>query len=281
LENSKFTGDKSKIVINWGNSNPNTEVEKCMVINPPARVAEATNKLKFFSLAKGIINIPDFTTTKDVAKSWLDQGLKVVVREKLTGNSGEGIVMLRDIFDWDGYDHTKSKMYVKYMPKKQEYRIHVMNGDIILTQRKGRDKSVPDEQVNWEVRNHKNGFIFVKNEDKPIPDSVLENAVKAVSLAGLDFGAVDVVYNEYKDLATVLEINTAPGLAGTTGDTYIEALKQYVNLLGDTEERTPSLNLKSNRYMKLDDINVTTAEFNTWDPVLDPEPTTPEGPADF
>ena len=37
-------------------------------------------------------------------------------------------------------------------------------------------------------------------------------ATKAVAALGLDFGAVDVIYNEKYGRAYVLEVNTAPGL---------------------------------------------------------------------
>jgi glutathione synthase/RimK-type ligase-like ATP-grasp enzyme len=39
--------------------------------------------------------------------------------------------------------------------------------------------------------------------------------------SGLDFGAVDVIWNERQQRAYVLEINSAPGLEGTTIDDYV------------------------------------------------------------
>lgn len=235
LENSKFSGSATKVVINWGNSTPNEEVEKCIVLNSPKKVSAATNKLTFFQKVKEFARIPDFTTDKATAEEWSNGGNEVVVREKLTGHSGEGIVMLADPIEFEQYNHNRAKLYVKYVKKKEEYRIHIMNGEVILIQRKAKRSDVHPEMVNWKIRNKANGFIFAKNEGTTPPQDVIDQAMNAIKAVELDFGAIDVVWNDYKKEAYVLEINSAPGLEGTTGDTYIEALKAYVAMLGDQE----------------------------------------------
>lgn len=236
LEGSKFKGDSSKVVINWGNSTPNDQVRECQVVNSPENVRVAANKKTFFELAEGKINIPEFTTDLDKVAEWVVAGSTVVVREKLTGNSGEGIVLIDSIEDWENYDKRRGKLFVKYILKKDEYRIHVVGDRVVMTQRKAIDKNY-DGEPNFKVRNHDNGFIFVKNEDKPIPDTVLDQAIRAVEICSLDFGAVDVIYNAYRKEATVLEINTAPGLENTSVDTYVEAIKAYTNMLGGAENK--------------------------------------------
>jgi len=50
----------------------------------------------------------------------------------------------------------------------------------------------------------------------------LDEGLASVMALGLDFGAVDIVYNENDNKAYVLEINTAPGLSGTTLEKYVE-----------------------------------------------------------
>ena len=80
---------------------------------------------------------------------------------------------------------------------------------------------VPDEEVNWKVRNHDNGFIF-QIEDFDLPEDCETQAIAAVEALGLYFGAVDVVYNGREKKAYVLEVNSAPGLSGTTLDKYVE-----------------------------------------------------------
>ncbi len=221
-EKSKFKGNQNKVVINWGCSTLPEEVMKCRVINRPDAVATAANKLKFFNKINevGGVRVPETTTEIAVVQDWLRNGSAVVCRTVLNGNSGAGIV-LHDA----GYEGeiTKAPLYVKYVPKKQEYRIHVRDGNVVDIQRKARRKDTPDDQVNWKIRNHDNGFIFARNEDIECPQDVKDQAVAAVVACGLDFGAVDVIFNDKAKQAYVLEINTAPGLSGTTLDGYAAA----------------------------------------------------------
>ncbi len=233
LRNSRFQGSEDKKVINWGCSTLPDEVLKCDVLNKPVNVKLASNKLAFFSLCyqhnenshdyQEMVRIPEFTTDKSLARRWLSRGICVVERHKLTGHSGEGIkvkVMGDEIED--------CPLYVKYVKKVSEWRIHVLKGKVVDIQRKARDTNVPDENVDWKVRNHANGFIYARNEGVEPPREVLQQAVLAVKICGLDFGAVDIIYNQRYEHAFVLEINTAPGLSGSTLTGYAERFKKVL-----------------------------------------------------
>ena len=222
-EGSLFKGRPDKVVINWGCSAVSDEVAKCTIINRPECVAIAANKLSCFvsMLKDGGVTIPPFTVDRIEALGWLENGSSVVVRTILNGNSGAGIVLAETPMD----ELPIAPLYVKYIPKKQEYRIHVRGGEVVDVQRKARRKDLPDNQVNWKIRNHDNGFVFARN-DFVCPDDVKVQALNAVKAVGLDFGAVDVIFNEQEQKAYVLEINTAPGLTGTTLEGYAEAFKK-------------------------------------------------------
>ena len=56
------------------------------------------------------------------------------------------------------------------------------------------------------------------------------DAIKAVELCGLYFGAVDMIWNAYKKQGYVLEINTAPGLEGQTVENYAEHFAKSTKL---------------------------------------------------
>lgn len=221
LENSKFKGSENKLIINWGNSMTNEEIEKATVLNHPKAVAQASNKLTFFELAKGQIPIPEFTTDVAVAREWLPSSA-IVVRETLTGHSGEGIFICETNEEFDNYldEIGRAKMFTRYIPKKDEFRIHVVNGEIIDVQQKkrNRDRNTP----NWKIRNHSNGFIYAREGVELPSDEMALDAIKAVELCGLYFGAVDMIWNAYKKQGYVLEINTAPGLEGQTVENYAE-----------------------------------------------------------
>lgn len=223
-EGSKFKGNPNKVVINWGASEVPDEVNKCQVINKPASVKKASNKLMFFNLVKGKLNIPEYTTNQEEAKVWSDEGCLVVGREILNGHSAKGLHIISPE-NWEHFPHHIVKMYVKYVPKKQEYRVHVVGDKVIDIRRKALRGDFPKQQANWQVRNHDNGFIFAKDGFEA-PQEVLDQSVEAIKLVGLDFGAVDVIWNSFYDKAYVLEVNTAAGLEGSTVNNYAEGFEK-------------------------------------------------------
>jgi glutathione synthase/RimK-type ligase-like ATP-grasp enzyme len=228
LEGSTFVGSGSKIVINWGASDiKNAEVLKCRVLNTPKAVAKASNKKTFFETIKGSNNparIPLFTTDLDTALGWVEEGRMVMGRGVLQGSGGEGIVFF-DEGDLEAFN--KCRLFTEYKKKRDEYRVHIMGGEVILVQRKALrvtdDAGAPieHENVNWRVRNHSNGFIFARDNEH-IPADVIAQARLAIDNVGLDFGAVDVIWNDKEQRAYVLEANTAPGLEGTTISDYAD-----------------------------------------------------------
>lgn len=225
-EGSKFKGAAHKTVINWGCSKLPAEILKCRVLNSPESVAKASNKLSFFkAMAEAGVSIPRFTEALEDVKAILAEGKTVVARTILNGHGGAGIVLLEG-----DAEIVKAPLYVEYVPKKQEYRIHVFQGEVVDVQRKARKADVPDDEVNWKIRNLANGFIFARNEEALgiVPEDVMNQAKAAVMACGLDFGAVDIIYNDKQQKAYVLEINTAPGLAGGTLEGYVNRLKGVV-----------------------------------------------------
>ncbi len=223
--NSTFRGRPEKLIINWGASRVPEEVSKCTILNRPGAVHGASDKLMFFRNAE--CRKPEWTEDPQVAKDWLWEGSLLVCRTVLNGNSGEGIILYEGTSMDDQDSLPGAPLYVKYVPKRQEYRVHVFRGEVIDVQRKARRRDVPDDQINWKVRNHANGFVFARNGDAlgDVPDDVLHQATDGVTSLGLDFGAADVIYNDRSGLAYVLEVNTAPGLEGTTLDNYVRAFR--------------------------------------------------------
>lgn len=239
--NSLWVPKARDVVINWGHNGGDTlprnlrEVHPdTLVLNKPDRVANATNKLTCFETLQrlGNINIPEFTTIYHLANEWNCDGanpVAVVGRALLRGAGGRGII-LQDPMSLHTHEFSRCPLFVKYVKKKYEYRIHVMNNHVISEQRKARNTDVPDDQINWQIRNHDNGFIFARNEGHNIPDQVRDQAILAVHKLGLDFGAVDVIWNEGEQKAYVLEVNTACGLEGQTLTDYVEGFKEHYNV---------------------------------------------------
>lgn len=213
----KKHGDFSHI-INWGR---NEKRFQGTYLNEPQAVIRATNKKTSMEiLGKAGVPQPDFTTEKATAVDWWNDNCVVVARKLLRANSGRGIVICSKE---DNVPVPSAPLYTMYAKKADEYRIHVFDGQVIDYQQKKRKLEVPDEEVNYQIRNTAGGWIFARMGVEP-PKCVLEAAIQSVKSLGLDFGAVDVGYNRYKDTAYVFEVNTAPGLEGSTLDAYYGAL---------------------------------------------------------
>lgn len=209
----------SRIVINWGSSM--VYDSRATVINNSVCVGVAANKLSTLnSFAFRNIPHPDYATDKQQAIDWLTQGHKVVCRQLLTAHSGQGIVVAKqqeDIVD--------APLYTKYIIKKKEFRVHVFRSKIIDIQEKRRSSTASSHHPY--IRNHANGYVFCRGDiDEPI--DLRPTAVSAVQALGLDFGAVDIVWNEAQNKCYALEVNTACGLEGSTVHKYVQAIKEVV-----------------------------------------------------
>ena len=215
---STFRPRANDLIINWGSSQP-INAGGARVLNNPAAVAVASNKLRSFEAFRAAdVSIPDFWTDRAAIPA---DAYPIVCRTVLSGHSGAGIVIADK-----AEALVAAPLYVRYVPKQDEYRIHVFQGNVIATQRKARRLDV--ENPNWRVRNHGNGFIFAR-DGIVAPESVVLAAVSACAALGLDFGGVDVVWNERRQAAYVLEINTACGLEGATVDDYATAIAGVAN----------------------------------------------------
>ena len=83
------------------------------------------------------------------------------------------------------------------------------------------------EDRNTRVRNVSNGYVYCRDNLNP-PADASGLAIRAVAACGYEYGAVDIIYNEKRNQCYVLEVNSRPGLMGTTLDKYSEALiKKY------------------------------------------------------
>lgn len=232
--NSNYTQREDDFIVNWGCSdvevinrivNQDYESLNFGSHNGELSVVVAGNKLKAFNAWKGTevgVSLPKFTTSKAEAQGWVDRGRVVVCRHLLRASGSRGI----EVIEKEG-TVPDAPLYVRYIKKQEEYRVHVFCGEAIDVQRKMRKADVPDDQVNWQIRNHCNGFIFGR-EGVDLPEVATQLAINAVHSLGLDFGAVDLIYNAQKGKYYLLEVNCAPGLEGSTLEYYSEAIGKLV-----------------------------------------------------
>lgn len=224
--NSKYRARPGDVLINWGSSTwPRGLYGKGMINTPPC-VSAASHKLQTFKfLQKDGIPIPEWTTDKDVVRKSIYGGegaIKWFARHVLNGSGGKGIQVLDNFLDIPD-----APLYVKYIPKKKEFRAHVIGNEVVDIQQKVRRKDLPKQENAYLIRNVANGFVFARN-DIDVPEDLRDLALRSVKALGLDFGAVDLIWNEKQNKCYVLEVNTAPGLQGTTIEVYRNHLWKLV-----------------------------------------------------
>lgn len=214
-------------IINWGASSIPARLvinENVTWLNAPEHVTRASNKLSSFErLVWGDVPCPQHTTSEDEARTWLEGGNIVLARTLLNASSGRGIVVMHELSDL-----VRAPLYTKYVKKQAEYRVHILNGQVIDVVQKKRG-------TNWAgnntIRTHSEGWIFARDGIQ-VPQAVKDVSLKTIEVFSLDFGAVDVLWNQYHGCAYVCEVNTAPGLesGGTTLQRYTESFREHLQL---------------------------------------------------
>jgi hypothetical protein len=231
-DNSRYIPRNGKTIINWGTSDEHfpQHLKVSRVLNHPSVVSVVTNKLKFFRLTEGTnVNVPTWTDNKTTAAEWFinNPNIEVVCRTVLNGHSGQGIQIVTNPDDLYRLVPRDCSLFTRYTPKRFEYRVHFAFGDIIDLQRKIKDPE--RDVVDFHVRSHNNGFIFARNGvEDVVQEDVKTQALNTIAMCGLDFGAIDIIYNEKRGEAYVLEVNTAPGLTGETINSYANAFRDFV-----------------------------------------------------
>ncbi len=176
------------------------------------------NKIEQLQLFKEHnVSCPPFTRYSGQLQSL---GSRIIfARTLVNSTNGRGIVEI-DIDEQR--DFPDAPLYVAYIPKKSEYRVHVLNGEAIDIQQK-KKKCGFESDRNTRIRNVSNGYVYCRDDIAP-PDGLANLAVSAVEALGYKYGAVDIVYNEKRNQLFVLEVNTRPGLTGTTLQKYCQAI---------------------------------------------------------
>lgn len=225
-EAGAFRPNKSHVVINWGNPRtPKWPAVTCKWLNAPyPEFQHAQNKLSTFRIfEQHKVACPEWTTDRKVAESWIANGLTVVARRLLNSHSGNGMSVSTAIAALPS-----APLYVKYKKKKKEFRVHVFNKEVIDVQQKRlANGAAHAEGHNEYIRSHANGWIFAR-ENITEPKELRSLAIEATTALGLDFGAVDIIWNEKENKCFCLEVNTAPGLEGQTLTSYVNAIKKLI-----------------------------------------------------
>jgi glutathione synthase/RimK-type ligase-like ATP-grasp enzyme len=165
------------------------------------------NKLKSYRKFRAAkVNIPLYTSDAELAAQWIEQGHAVVCRARLEGKDGEGIVVAKK----GEHELEPSKLYCQFIPNKREFRAYVWQGEVFeVIEKKRKDLKNYDKYI----RSSSRGWVHCKDPTN-VPSGILPVAAAATKAIGLDFAGVDLITTDTE--AYVLEVNTAPGIYGTT-----------------------------------------------------------------
>lgn len=211
-----------KVLINWGNTQAITaERPSLRIINKPSAISTAVDKLAAFTKTKEAgIRVPEFTTTKGNVGG----GGIWFARTVLRGSGGDGIVAIRE-----GDPVPDAPLYVRYVQKLSEFRLHVVNGKVIFAQQKKKKNDVEQDKDQKLIRNHANGWVFCPIDISELSEDAKDVAIRSVAALQLDFGAVDLIVGKRDSLAYLLEVNTAPGLESEgLIAAYNQAFREYL-----------------------------------------------------
>lgn len=223
-ENGTYKKQENHVIINWGNPRlPRWSRNGVGFINDLSVMGRSQNKLAAFeSFQRNGVSIPKWTTDRKTATKWITDGDIVLCRTLLNSHSGRGITIATS-----ARELVVAPLYVQYKKKKKEFRVHVFRQQVIDVQEKRLSNGAKEEEgYNQYIRSHRNGWIFAR-ENITEPKELRSLAVLAVAALALDFGAVDIIYNDKEKKCYVLEVNSAPGLEGQTLISYVNAIRNF------------------------------------------------------
>lgn len=209
-QGSKYKQKHRDKVINWG-------------------VQHGGKRNQFSSFRNAGVPCSDWSGDFQEAKQWIEQGHRVLCRTILNGHGGAGIVVAENLDDL-----VDAPLYVKYIPKKREFRVHLVltpNGvhpyNIKVREKRRRAGWEQLEDFNKYIRNHDNGWVFCDEFKDELPEGLETVCASAVTALDLSFGAVDLGFHPLHGFI-VYEVNTAPGLCESTANFYAE---EFIKML--------------------------------------------------
>jgi len=165
------------------------------------------------------LNALEFTTSKEEAGSWMEQGVVVLARTLTRSSEGKGIV----IVEKEGQTLLPhARVYTQYKKKKREFRVHIFKDNVVQVLEKRKRKEFAGERET-KIRNTANGYVFC-SENVVEPGGIRELALKASKVTNSMFKGVDIGFNEKLNELFVIEVNSAPGIAGSNVARYIDAI---------------------------------------------------------
>jgi glutathione synthase/RimK-type ligase-like ATP-grasp enzyme len=263
----KPAGNDSMVVIGWGcKTKDRVALKQHSVINHPDFIRTNRNKFETLKVLENSgVPVAAFADSDGIIAT-LDNdrsviNLPVVGRRKFhQGGKGFWACLTKGqvrIAIQQGAEYFQNYLHIV-----DEYRLHVFQGKIINMQKKVQrnnmtrayqeqhgtrianiadknkvnlDKQTMDyvlenlgkreERPDQIIKSNTRGWKF--SQIKTVKTELKEAAINAVKAIGLDFGAVDCCIVENGN-PYIIEVNTGPGLQGTSFDAYVKTFKDAI-----------------------------------------------------
>ena len=271
----KSPGTKQDIVIGWGaKTKEKVNLGKAKVINHPDAIRINRNKLKALELMqKAKVNVAPFASAENVLaelnKKGTSLGLPLIGRTNYhQGGANFFTCLTRTHVDETigilNQQLKKKGYFQNYIDVKSEFRLHIVDGEVIYAQRKVPRKNMKEAHVTDQmdkikrraekkgttldeetlkfameyqggkkaapdliIKSNTRGYKFSNVKLENVDKGLAKEAVKAVDALGLQFGAVDCVL-DVDGKAWIIEVNTGPGLEGTAFKNYVDAFSRMI-----------------------------------------------------
>lgn len=164
---------------------------------------------------------PEWTLDPKVAKAWVKEGHTVLARKRIKGQTGAGIIVVKDLSE---FPTEEIKVFTKYIKKKREFRVNCFQHKVMNIREKKRQAGATGDTY---IRNTANGYTTTHcGPMSPALRARIEDlASKACAVSPSDFIGVDICYNEFKDLVFVLEVNSGPSIEGSSIQDFVKAMQ--------------------------------------------------------
>lgn len=228
---SSYKPKSSDVIINWGGCTDaikeyNRDVKT--VYNTPTGIEGTSSKQRILTTIRGTgCCTPDLVTRTQLVNNWFATG-HFAVGHNISHTA-------RDTFFLTPEDKLSCNFYTQYIPKAQEYLVHVWEKDVIFVQQlelsrvDKNGKLVNKKDVNWKIRSHNNGFYWKDSHVYDVNEEILKQALRAVrGIRGIQFGAVHVMFSINDNKATVINFKTKPFLQQEGIKRYAEVFRHIV-----------------------------------------------------
>jgi len=194
-------------IINWGNHIFDNDAY--FKINKPSAVALCSNKKESRrKLQENNVAVPE--TVFNIENVKLEHGVWIArPSHHSKGNNFYELDTPRDIYNLGLIpDGNIDDMYFSLVFNKlNEYRVHCAHGKVLCIN----EKPLIEGEIRANQAITEEKWKYVKWDD--YNKDICVQSLNAMSICGLDVGAVDIMYNKHTDKCAICEINTAPTLA--------------------------------------------------------------------